>query len=387
MKLIFLCTSLAPGRDGVGDYVRQLADACTRRGHVCLLVAVHDRHLGPTMFLQQANEVRLSCKLSWKRRTALLTDLIQDYDPHWISWQLVPFGFHAKGVMPSRTLLLADAVRERRNQVMMHELWLGLGQGTRLRQRLLGTLQRRRLIAFLGRLGPRTLHTTNGVYQHALARQGWPSEILPLFGNIPIASTTPREAHAELAALVGGSEAPDHSLIGVLFGTIHPQWQPETTCEWLRAASLAIGRPIRLLALGRAGGHGSRVLTQLARGHRGLRITHAGALPPDRISRVLQVADFGLATHPWALIEKSGSTATLLEHGLPVLVPRDDWQPVEGPIDSPRDPLLRLLSTLEPADFRRWLAGKRAPGSLLSEVADRFLSDIDAAIPGGALVA
>lgn len=45
MKLLFLCTSLEPGRDGVGDYVRLLAEACIEAGHECRLLALNDEHL------------------------------------------------------------------------------------------------------------------------------------------------------------------------------------------------------------------------------------------------------------------------------------------------------------------------------------------------------
>ena len=45
MNIVFLCSSLEPGRDGVGDYTRRLAQECAARGHVCRMVALHDPHV------------------------------------------------------------------------------------------------------------------------------------------------------------------------------------------------------------------------------------------------------------------------------------------------------------------------------------------------------
>jgi hypothetical protein len=44
------------------------------------------------------------------------------------------------------------------------------------------------------------------------------------------------------------------------------------------------------------------------------------------ISKILQCLDLGLATSPRQLIQKSGSVAAMLEHGLPILVTRNDWR-------------------------------------------------------------
>lgn len=389
MKLVFLCSSLAPGRDGVGDYVRQLAAACAKLGHVCLLVALHDRHLSAsTALIQRADEVRFSAALPWPKREKMLHELLANFDPHWVSWQMVAYGFDPKGILPAGVFRLAAAARRWPNHVMLHELWLGLAQSDRLRPRLVGALQRRKLLLFLRRLRPASLHTTNPAYQLALAHHGWPAELLPLFGNMPVLSVKPYLARAELAELVGPLLPPEPRWIGTIFGTIHPQWNPEPTLAFLRAASVEGRRPVALVALGRAGAHGDRLLERLSRGNSGIRVFALGPQQPEKISRLIRASDFGIATHPWALIEKSGTTATLLEHGLPVLVPRDDWQPRHGSIDhAPRDPLLRRLGDLPAAEFPQWLGLRREPAALLPSLAHQFLAQLDAPAAGGALVA
>ncbi|HTO03571.1 MAG TPA: hypothetical protein VL069_07710, partial [Opitutus sp.] len=238
MKLLFLCSSLAPGRDGVGDYVRQLAAACTAAGHVCLLIALHDRHLAPAHpLMHQGNEIRFSTALGWSRRKTLLGDLLREFDPHWVSWQIVPYGFHPKGMLPAGCLDFADTTRAWPNQVMLHELWLGLARSDPVRPRVMGALQRRKLLGFLERLRPACLHTTNGAYQLAPARRGWPAEILPLFGNIPVQPVQREDAWKSLNSLVGPSLPPPPRYVGVIFGTIHPQWKPAATMAWLTGAA------------------------------------------------------------------------------------------------------------------------------------------------------
>lgn len=388
MKLVFLCTSLAPGRDGVGDYVRQLAAACTQQGHVCLLVAVHDRDMAASApILPRAGEVRLPSTLSWARRAEMLRSLLREFEPHWVSWQIVPFGFDPKGLLPAGAFALADAARGWRNHVLLHELWVGLARGERLRLRVLGALQRRKLLAFLVRLAPACVHTTNPSYQFALAHSGWPADLLPLFGNMPVLPIAPAEAARVLQDILGPALPPAPRWLGVIFGTIHPQWRPEPTLKWLQAAGAAGGRSIGLLIVGRMGAHGTQLLKRLGAAPHGVSLLTAGPQPAERISHLLQATDFGLATHPWALIDKSGTTATLLEHGLPVLVPRDDWTSRYGGLGAPTDPLLCRLQDLAPTDFSRWLTQRRPPAARLPAIAAEFIASLQQPQPGGALVA
>ena len=388
MKIVFFCSSLAPGRDGVGDYARQLAAACGIAGHACLLVALHDRHLTSTPEIaQRGNEVRLSASLTWTRRATLLANLLREFDPHWISWQMVPYGFHPKGILPKGCLALAEVTRPWSNHIMLHELWLGLARSDRLQARVVGALQRNKLLSFLRRLRPASLHTTNEAYQLALARQGWPAELLPLFGNIPTVSTTRDEAQATLAALAGGALPSGACCFGVIFGTVHPQWKAETTLAWLTAAAAVDGRRMCLVAIGRPGAHGTKLFEQLARHPDGPAVISLGAQEPEIISRLLQAVHFGIATHPWALIDKSGTAVALLEHGLPVLVPRDDWVSRDGSLSGARDPLLCRMQDLPAGQFPQWLAGRRAPAERLPDLAATFLAQLSGPAIRGALVA
>ena len=51
----------------------------------------------------------------------------------------------------------------------------------------------------------------------------------------------------------------------------------------------------------------------------GLNISILGELPSDVISKEFQMSDIGICTTPFDIIGKSSTTATMLEHRLPVL--------------------------------------------------------------------
>ena len=105
MKIVFLCGSLEPGRDGVGDYTRRLAGELLRQGQQVAVIALHDLLVNERedpMGTQQEGKLliptlRLSSRLSWATRIRQASTFIKTIDPDWISLQFVPFSFHKKG--------------------------------------------------------------------------------------------------------------------------------------------------------------------------------------------------------------------------------------------------------------------------------------------------
>lgn len=71
-----------------------------------------------------------------------------------------------------------------------------------------------------------------------------------------------------------------------------------------------------------------------------------GERSSQEISRILQTLDIGIATTPRQVIQKSGSVAAMLEHGLKVLVIRDDWR-LRGADAPAEEESSQLLSTGE----------------------------------------
>lgn len=369
MKLLFFCTSLEPGYDGVGDYTRHLAGECAVRGHDCTLIALNDARQARASDTT-SNElrfIRLPSTDSWTDRIASAAAHLRRIAPDWVSWQLVAQGFHPRGFLPAALLQSASSLRGPRCHVMVHELWLGLEAGSSWKHRALGWLQRRGLVCLLDRLSPDVVHTSNATYAHVLAREGYEAGVLDLFGNVPPEPSPPRHA------------SPPVALTGITFGTLHPQWRPAATVEWLCATARRHGRAPALLVLGRAGAHATAILGCFQRN--GVCVETTGELSAPELSRRLHSADFGIAPHPWALLGKSGAAAAMLDHGLPVLAPRDEWRlrGARAAAAESHDPLLVRLDGLDEVKTDRWLASRREPESALPRVATTFLQSLQAA--------
>src|SRR5207253_4173313 len=68
VRVTFICSSLEPGRDGVGDYSRRLAYALERQGHAAQLVGLNDRHLSVDEDGVDHTTVRLAASTKWATR-------------------------------------------------------------------------------------------------------------------------------------------------------------------------------------------------------------------------------------------------------------------------------------------------------------------------------
>lgn len=379
MKIVFLCPSLEPGRDGVGDYTRRLAAECVARGHPCTAIALHDPHVISEIEASEdgVNLVRLPAAEAWSARAKRVIQRVRELAPDWVSWQFVAYGFHPKGLVPEPLGELAAKLRGPRCHMMLHELWIGLETEARWWPRVMGEIQRWGLLRLLRQRSPDRLHTSNPTYQAEISRQGFTAETLGLFGNVPVA---PPDQGAALARLIPTAAGPGREswLVGVTFGTLHPQWKSEATVDWLVATAGRRGRQPALIATGRIGSHQAEIVERFTA--RGVHVIVTGEQDARTISQLLANADFGIAPHPWALIGKSGAAAAMLEHGLPVLVPRDDWQlrEINPPPVAATDPLLVRLAKLDAEKTDLWLASRRSPAAALPRIANDFLRALGA---------
>lgn len=380
MKIAFICASAELGRDGVGDYTRRLATACAERGHQCLILALNDRHVNTSsteLYGESRTLCRWSSSLPWWVRTAAARDRISRFEPDWISWQMVTYGFDPKGILGPEVMQLASEIRAPRMHVMLHEIWIGLARGDTWWMRFTGWRQRRALLRFLRLVGPDQLNTSNQTYVAALERKGCTASVLPLFSNIPITIATPDQCEELIARHLPPLPDNKRRLIGITFGTLHRQWQPEAAMELLKATAARQNREPVVLALGRVGPHGAAILERIQ--HAGVPVVATGELPEEDVSILLQAADLGIAPHPRALIRKSGVVAAMLDHGLPVLMPRDDWHLRDGPTpDGNLDPRLARLADLSADKAEAWLNRRRSPGDSSSSTVAHFLDELSA---------
>ncbi len=359
MKIAFLTSSLEPGRDGAGDYTTLLAEESARRGHSVCRLALNDRFASES---REPHLLRLGSPLTWSRRVSLARDFLREFAPDFVSVQFVCYGFHPRGLglaVPARLRAIIGTVPV---HLMLHELWIGMEEGASLKHRLIGSVQRHGVVQLVKQLRPRVIHTSIPAYVHLLRRRGVSAGRLPLFGNVPV---------AHLATEVA---PPREKWTFAMFGTLHPVWPPEPLLSQLRA----LDRPVEITHIGRIGAGAELWETMVARYGDGIGFKRLGEQPLHKISELFAASHFGIATTPWALVGKSGTVAAMLDHGLPVIVNRDDVR-FTGQQDAILDdPLLVRMSDDLPAQLR---AVSRRPAHLrLAEVAAEFLALLEAAL-------
>src|SRR5215210_3802535 len=130
MKILFLCGSLEPGRDGVGDYTRRLAGELIRQGNKTFIISLNDRYVSEVFKTIQHDDataisvLRLPSNLVTKKKMQFARKWIDNENPEWLSLQYVPFSFHTKGLPFRLSKLLRGLGKGRKWQIMFHELWL-----------------------------------------------------------------------------------------------------------------------------------------------------------------------------------------------------------------------------------------------------------------------
>lgn len=371
MIVHFLCSRLAPGRDGVGDYCRRLALACQERGASCQLISLNEKDLNaPQKELQEGiPTLRLPATLEWGKRQALVRNLQESSPPGVTSFQFVGYGYSPKGILPREFIQLSKTCAPGRRHVMMHELWIGAWDGAPLKERLVGWLQKRRTLQWLGALRPACIHTSNTAYSGLLEREGFRASLLPLFGNIPLCTGARLPAEASLA------HQTTKPLTALLFGTLHPQWRPDAFCKWFIDEGARRQQALHVLAAGRLGAQATALLASI-RSH-GIPVLQLGEQAPEQLSALMQYADFGVGVHPLALAGKSGVIAAMLDHGLPVLMPRDDWKPKGLPAFEPTLPQSLLpLKDATPERTQVWLQRRLPVRPSIDAVAEAFLQGV-----------
>lgn len=374
--LLFVCGGLEPGRDGVGDYTRLLGAAMQERGARVGLLAWKDSHIhAPRAECTPEGipVVRLPEHSHGSGEMTLVHALLERVKPDVVSLQFVPFSYHPKGYVGALAQELKGVFPSLPWQVMVHEPWSDGGRGGFLRRLAVTTVQRHGTKALLRGLRPLAVHTSNARYAALLAKAGIRSEVLPLFGNIPVTGRRDPVAFERLLAAAGVEErAPGQVPLHVgLFGTLHAEWEPEPAAADLAAAARAAGRAVRLVGVGSFGPAGDSLWRRLeaALGVRGVSF---GRRQDGEVSMILANLDLAFASTPWEMIGKSGSCAALLEHGTPVIVSRGDGR---------RESELEGLHFFTGNWGRRWLevaALRPKVGSRLPAVADAFVASLAA---------
>jgi len=337
----------------VGDYCRALAEELERSGVETRILSLEDRDVVEP---QQDNEsLRIPQRLDWDRKRELALDFLRDFRPDWTSLQFVPYGFDSKGIVRGLGQKLKFFSENSNLHFMFHEIWIAVEEKSALRRRLVGAIQRHFIKRMLAKLKPRVIHTSNQGYALQLSRHGIQAAVLPLFGNIGISPLGPTWMEREAAknGLLGGDRE-NHLIFGI-FGNLPSELRLEPFLLRLLQLEPDPNKRILVWGIGNLGESGEKQIAALQAGPPGRTRVHSlGRRTPDEISSFLQYIDWGVATTPSIVIGKSGATACMLEHGLPVMVPRDTQNFRKGKLSMIReDSQLFFLNHDLREDFHR----------------------------------
>lgn len=350
LKVLFVCGSLEPGKDGVGDYTRRIAVELSKKGHQAQMLSINDKHLQEVFEGQQQfqeiviNVLRVPSVYSWKRKLTLAKEWINRFDPVWLSLQYVPFSFDSRGLHFNLGNFLKSISGSRKWHIMFHELWVGMHRQASAKHILWGVVQLQLIRSLNAKLRPLAVHTQVHLYQKELRRLGISASLLPLFSNIERVGGKAEQSSSAILR-----EENDEMTL-VLFGGIHPDAPIE---QFAREANLyqnETGKHVRLVLVGRCGSEQAR--WQNVWQNNKLDVLVLGEQNPAEISKQLAKANFGIATTPLLLLEKSGSVAAMHQHGLPVICVSKPWdvrkvkgQQLNGIVEYKPGTLTNILNT------------------------------------------
>ena len=258
---------------------------------------------------------------------------------------------------------------------MFHECWVASLGPTSWKEFWWGKCQKQIIAQLIRTIKPVAAHTHALPYQQLLQPLIPEVERLQLFGNIP-ASSDGAQAQVmwnELRAML-----PDHCqewprarfhFAGV-FGAVHREWDVKAFASKWAASMQSSGRMPVMVFFGRGLDPAGRNRTQIESISQSVHVLALGQLCEDKVSALLRLLDFGVSTTPWALTEKSGSVAALLDFGLSVVVTRE-----EGSDIYPMPQGIEQATLLEPSRLAAF-SRTRTPTSRLQEIAITFLNSL-----------
>jgi hypothetical protein len=291
------------------------------------VIALNDPYVSiPTRQEQAGMEmVRYPAGADYRSRWPELEKDWSRFSPDWISLHWVGYAYYRRGLVGDMGRQLKRLAGKRRVHLMFHELWMGPGSW---RQTLLHWVQRRGVRKLLRELQPDLVQSTTNHYLALLRKEGQPATRLPLFSSIPIAPQADENELTRIGRELGEQQATlekAETIRGVFFGSIYPGCPAENFFPELARAARFNRQRLEIFHLGRMS-DSSRAFWLAWKKNWGDQMAFIvlGGQPAARLSSLLQAMDFGLAVTPAVMLGKSSSAVTILEHGLPLILLRDE---------------------------------------------------------------
>lgn len=231
------------------------------------------------------------------------------------SIQFAPYAFSYAGLSGRSLIKLAELLSNKLTHINFHEIWIGAYPNASLKEKFLGWRQKKEILKFLEIAKPCSITCSNAAAMDRLAQAGIKAKYLYLFGNVSYAPSEDNSVSSNLRV--------------ALFGTPYEKFPYNLLAEKLAEISATLKKPVEFRVIGRQrvndGLHQIRNISK----EWNFSLSESGELSPHSISIELQSCDLGLCTTPYDVLGKSGATAAMLEHGLPVFAFDDEDTPKE----------------------------------------------------------
>lgn len=325
MKILFICGSAEPGKDGVGDYTRRLSGELVRIGHEVQILSLCDHQATLQTSEKQMIEStitlvnRIPISVSNDQRFTFTKEVLKKFQADWISLQFVPYSFNPKGLPFWLPSFLKGLKGNHKWHIMFHELWLGIDTESSFKHKCIGKLQQLIIKQIITNTHTNSINTQNKLYQFFLRYHEINSEVLPICGNIPL-----RAVKKEISEFTQF----------VLFGTIHHGAPFSDFIEDLLKISSKLSKPVKFVFIGKNGPELKNYTTILE----AFKIHYEilGIQSEIVISQVLINSDYGISTTPYFQTEKSGVYAAYKEHQINTICVSRNWTPTKGQYTIPQ---------------------------------------------------
>jgi glycosyltransferase involved in cell wall biosynthesis len=320
MKILFICGSAEPGKDGVGDYTRRLCGKLTRLGHQARILSLCDHQaisfIDDTQMVEETTVIvnRISTSISNKQRFILSQDIINKFQPDWISLQFVPYSFNPRGLPFWLPSFLKKLTGNHKWHIMFHELWIGMDSDATFKSKCIGLLQKKIVLKILKGNENIIINTQTDLYQSKIEALGYNAQILPLFSNIV------KNAESKIETTIDKEE-----LRFCVFGSIHYGAPVEKFINELKLLMSTSNekRSLKFVFIGNCGVAIEEWKKVLLENKINFEIT--GFVIDEEINILLSGCQYGISTTPYILNQKSGSLAAMFDHQLPVLCIARNW--------------------------------------------------------------
>jgi len=233
------------------------------------------------------------------------------------SIQFAPYAFAYNGLPNHILKYLAQKLQDKKVHLNLHEIWVGAYPKANWKERVIGWLQKNLTVHFINKCKPAWVTSSNAAALDRLKLAGIPARFLYLFGNIPFSTTSKVTFKGK-------------SLKIAFFGTPYADFPYYKLADFFSTFSKTSGKKLEMVLIGRQRENaGAGHLYSLCKKN-GFFVERTGELSTNLISEQLHECLIGVSTTPYDVIGKSGATAAMLEHGLPVLAYDDGDTPQES---------------------------------------------------------